>query len=228
MPAEFDLLARDYDAQHRANIGITGEDPAYFAEYKVADLAMAVGSRVPGARRILDFGSGIGNSIPFFRRHFPNCELTCADASERSMEIASARYPGAERQLLVTREIPLPSRSQDIVFSACVFHHIPHVEHLHWLSELRRVTRAGGILAIYEHNPLNPLTVHAVRTCPLDVNAQLVHAATLRRCGLAAGWQAADISFKVFFPAPLKFMRPLERCLGWLPLGAQYRLCARR
>lgn len=228
LAAEFDLLAEQYEAAHAANVAITGEQPPYFAEYKVADLARLARKQALPLAHILDFGSGIGNSIPFFRRYFPGSALHCADVSARSIEQARTRFPGRERHLHVHGEIPLPSRSQDIVFSACVFHHIPHEEHGQWLSELRRVTRPGGVLAIYEHNPLNPLTVRAVKTCPLDVNAHLVRAGTLRDRALASGWDIAGIEYKLFFPALLRRLRPLEPHLHWLPAGAQYRMTARR
>jgi SAM-dependent methyltransferase len=228
MQAEFDLLADEYDAQHRANIAITGEGPEYFAEYKLADLAAAVRAGNLAHSHILDFGSGIGNSIPYFRKYFAASVLTCADVSARSLEIARARFPGAETSLLIGRDLPLPDASEDLVFSACVFHHIPHEEHVHWLAELLRVTRPGGTLAIYEHNPLNPLTVRAVNTCPFDVNARLIGGGAMRRRALAAGWASARIDYRVFFPAALKRLRPLEPRLGWLALGAQYRLLARR
>lgn len=227
-PAEFDALADSYHAVHKANVAMTGEDPEYFAEYKIADLARLATAISPAARTVLDFGCGIGNSIPFFRRHFPGVQLTCADASERSMEVARSRFPGGESFVTVGKTLPLPSGSQDLVFSACVFHHIPHEEHLHWLCELRRVTRPGGWLAIYEHNPLNPLTQWAVRTCPLDENARLVGARALRRMALLAGWSNPDAEYKVFFPAALRFARAWEGRLGRVPLGAQYRLAARR
>jgi len=226
--AEFDLLADDYHEQHRANVAITGEGPDYFAAYKVADLAALLRSHGLAGGRILDFGSGIGNSVPFFRRHFPASSLHCADVSERSMDIARMRFPGAEQYITVGASIPLPTGSQDVVFSACVFHHIPHGEHQHWLAELRRVTRPGGLLAIYEHNPLNPLTVRAVNTCPLDVNARLVRPGVLRQRAVLGGWGQARIAYKLFFPSALKALRPLEQRLQWLALGAQYRLEARR
>jgi hypothetical protein len=33
--------------------------------------------------------------------------------------------------------------------------------------------------------------------------------------------------YRVFFPHALAALRPLERLLAWLPLGAQYYVCAR-
>jgi SAM-dependent methyltransferase len=226
--AEFDLLADDYQAQHRANIAVTGERPEYFAKYKIADLAALVKERGLAAGQVLDFGSGIGNSLPFFRKYFPVSQLSCADVSMRSMDIAQSRFPGKEAYVHIDSSIPLPARSQDIVFSACVFHHIPHEEHGHWLAELLRVTRPGGLLAIYEHNPLNPLTVRAVNTCPLDVNARLIGGGPMCGRAMTSGWEDARVDYKVFFPSLLRFMRPLERHLNWFGLGAQYRMTARR
>ncbi|MCC6470265.1 MAG: class I SAM-dependent methyltransferase [Alphaproteobacteria bacterium] len=224
--AEFDCLADTYHEQHKANVAITGEEPAYFAAYKIADLAALLAHASPAA--ILDFGSGIGNSLPYFRKHFPHAALTCADVSARSITLAKERFPGPERYVQIGKGVPLPDASQDVVFSACVFHHIPHEEHAHWLAELRRVTRPGGLLAIFEHNPLNPLTVRAVNTCPLDVNARLIRGATMRSRAEAAGWQSARIDYRLFFPAALAGLRFLEPGLGWLCLGAQYRLTVRR
>lgn len=226
--AEFDLLADEYHVQHKANVSITGEGPEYFAEYKIADLARFVHKHGLAAGQLLDFGSGIGNSVPYFRKYFAQGKMHCGDVSARSIEIAQTRFPGEEQYVLIDKEIPLATDSQDIVFSACVFHHIPHHEHLHWLGELLRVTRPGGLLAIYEHNPLNPLTVRAVNTCPLDVNARLIRGGAMRERALSAGWQRASVDYKLFFPSLLKALRPLEPHLAWLALGAQYAMTARK
>jgi len=228
MQAEFDLLADEYHMLHKANVAITGQSLEYFAEYKIADLSEMLNRLRLPTSKILDFGSSIGNSLPYFRKYFSSSEVSCADVSARSIEIAQSRFPGQENYVLIDKNIPLPTASQDVIFSACVFHHIPHDEHLYWLAELRRITKPGGVLVIFEHNPLNPLTMHFVNTCPLDVNARLIRGRTMRQRALDSGWENAKVDYKLFFPAFLAALRPMERHLEWFGLGAQYRMVARR
>lgn len=220
---EFDSYAADYHRQHLDNIRLTGEDPAYFADYKIAQLRRLADGAGFDRPAMLDFGSGIGNSLPGFRRHFPNNAPVCADVSPASLALAQERFPGPERHVAITENrLPFEDGSFDLVFSACVFHHIPWEEHDHWLNELRRVTRPGGRLAIFEHNPLNPLTVRAVRTCPFDANARLLSGRRLRRHVAAAGWVAVGTEYHVFFPAALAALRRLDPALRRCPLGAQH------
>lgn len=227
--AEFDQFADEYYQQHRQNIAITGEAPEYFSEYKIADLAAIGRARRVAVRRIVDFGSGIGNSVPFFRKYFPDADVACADVSRRSIELAQQRFPGAERHVLIgDATIPLADGDADLVFSACVFHHIPHDEHHHWLRELSRICRPGGLLVIFEHNPLNPLTARAVDTCPFDANAKLIGARAFRHAVSQSGWRDVEIRYRIFFPRMLAKLRPLERMLTRVMFGAQYCVIAAR
>jgi ubiquinone/menaquinone biosynthesis C-methylase UbiE len=227
--AEFDRFADAYYEQHRENVAVTGEGPEYFAEYKIRQLRQIVEREQIGVSRICDFGSGIGNSIPFFRTYFPDAALTSSDVSERSLTLGKQRYPGNGNCVLIEEgRIPCQDGSFDVAFSACVFHHIPHGEHVMWLKELQRITRPGGLIAIFEHNPLNPLTVHAVNTCPFDENAKLIFARNLAKRMGDAGWTSPRIQYNLFFPRALARLRPLEARLGWLPLGAQYVAFARK
>lgn len=229
--AEFDKFADDYAALHRANLTLSGEAPEYFAEYKVRDLARLLGARAqPGASaRLLDFGAGIGSSVPFLRKYLPDAHLTCVDVSLRSLAIGMARF--AQEASFVAFDgdrLPFAEAAFDCAFAGCVLHHVAPVEHGHLFAELRRVLRPAGQLMIYEHNPLNPLTVRTVRSCPFDDNAILLRAGALRTALEATGFQKPRIRYRVFFPHALRWLRPLEDALGWLPLGAQYYVAASR
>lgn len=227
--AEFDRHAGTYRAVHEANIALSGESPDYFADYKMRDFAQLVTqSGLPPDGSYLDFGSGIGNSVAPFRAHLPTARLTCADVSHDSLSIGLAMHGDAAQFVwLEDGKLPLPDASVDGAFACCVFHHISPEQHRDALVELRRVIKPGGLLMLYEHNPFNPLTVRAVNTCPLDENAVLIRATRLQQSCQHAGFNVYRRAYRVFFPAALKALRPMERLLHWLPLGAQYFVAVR-
>jgi ubiquinone/menaquinone biosynthesis C-methylase UbiE len=223
LEVEFDRFAAEYEEAHAASIRLSGESPAYFHQYKIADLAFEAAAAGVRAGRILDFGGGVGNSLPFLRSAFPHSEIVCLDPSRRSLDIAERRFPGhAVFRDFDGETIPLDDNSVDIAFAACVFHHIPEDLHARLLGEIRRVTRESGLFLLYEHNPLNPLTHHAVRNCVFDENAVLVAAGEMRRRILSSGFPRAAIRYRVFFPRVLAALRPIERSLRAIPFGAQY------
>lgn len=227
--AEFDHIADEYLALHSQNIKSSGESPEFFARYKIEDVSRETTKAGIKAETILDFGSGIGNSLPHFKHFFPSARVTCADVSRRSLDISRSRYRHIPAQYAEIDEFKLPfeDESFDLCFSACVFHHISHSEHEYWLTELKRVTRRNGMLVIFEHNPVNPLTVSAVRNCPFDENAVLMHASTLKQRIARAGWINTEAVYRIFFPGFLSFARPLEKFMRKMPLGAQYFVVAR-
>src|SRR5437016_845667 len=205
MDSRTQRLCHGYRSVHADNIRISGEAPEYFAEYKVRDVAVLTATAGEKVSNILDFGSGMGASVPYFMRYFPEALLTCVDVSETSLKIAESRFPGeATFQVFDGKNLPLSNQTFDLVFAACVFHHIDHTEHVSLLRELGRVLRPGGRLVIFEHNPLNPLTVHAFSTCPFDENAKLITARVMRARFKAAGFPNARLTYRIFFPHFLK------------------------
>lgn len=227
---EFDKFADEYRALHSRNIRASGESPEFFAEYKVQDVARLVeraGLAMP--LRVLDFGAGVGNSVPYFVKYLPGAKLTCVDVSARSLEIAERRFPSmADYQLFDGAVLPFPDASFDMVFTACVFHHIPPVEHDYLFREIHRVLRCAGMFVIFEHNPRNPITVRAVNTCPLDANAVLIDANVIRARMGATGFDSVQCAYRIFFPRGLRALRFVEPMMAWLPLGAQYYVAGRK
>lgn len=222
--SEFDRHAENYRELHERNISISGEEPAYFANYKMHDFTALVNEiGLPMDGRYLDFGGGIGASIRPFCEHMPQARLVSADISAESLALSKQIHGDAvEHVWMPDATLPFATAEFDGAFACCVFHHVPHEQHLNLLSELRRVIKPDGLLMIYEHNPYNPLTVHSVRTCPFDENAVLVNASQLLRVSVAAGLRTYKRDYRVFFPAALARLRPLENRLRWFPLGAQY------
>ncbi len=210
--AEFDKFATEYSETLNAGIKSSGESSEYFAEYKVCDVARHVGRRTQTPRRILDFGAGIGGSVPYFRRHLGEAALTCMDVSEKSLAIARSRFPReATFQVFDGVTIPFADDAFDIAFAACVFHHIDPTEHGRLFRELHRVIAPGGSLFVFEHNPLNPLTVHTVNSCPFDRNAVLIRAGTLRDNLRTAGFRVVQVRYRLFFPRGLRLFRASNR-----------------
>lgn len=223
LDAEFDKYADKYLADHAANLKISGEEPAYFARYKIDELRRvwtARGYREPDT--MLDFGSGIGASLPHLARAFPHAALTAYDVSPRSLEIAR-RSVGAIAEFVHGESLDaLGSRTFDLVFTSCVFHHIEADQHVDLLGRLRRLLTPDGIAIVFEHNPLNPVTRYIVATCPFDENAVLLSARTLRARQRAAGFSRVETHYTGFFPAALARLRVLEPHISWCPIGAQY------
>jgi SAM-dependent methyltransferase len=229
--AEFDEFAHNYRELHQKNIEITGEAPEFFYEYKVKDLAGIIkefGWEDEGLS-ILDFGTGIGNSLDFFIKYFPGAHLFGVDVSEESLRIAQNKY---QRRITFNIfdgvNLPFEDEKFDVVFAACVFHHIEKEKHAQVLREIKRVLKKNGALVIFEHNPLNPLTVRAVNACPLDKDAVLLGVSTLKAVLRTSGFRFCESRYRVFFPSFLRYLRPIERYLYWLPIGAQYSILARK
>ena len=227
--AEFDRHASNYQDLHRVNVALTGEDPKDLSDYKMRDFAEIVRRvGIKDAPVCLDFGCGIGASIQPFQKYLPGAKLLAADVSGESLALAKKTHGDAAQFVeIVAGRLPLEARTVDAAFACCVFHHIPPEHQTPALEELRRVLKPGAPLMIYEHNPLNPLTVRAVRTCPFDENAILIRAGNMRRLVRSAGFERVHHSYRLFFPAMLARLRPAEAALKWLPLGAQYFVTAR-
>ena len=86
--AEFDKFADEYRSLHAANIAISGESPDYFSEYKIRDMAAEYFAQRGGATdapAVLEFGTGIGTSVPFGPQIPAACpvDLTARTSGER-------------------------------------------------------------------------------------------------------------------------------------------------
>ena len=118
------------------NIRVTGEESEYFAEYKIRDLKRVSTELKLLPNNILDFGTGVGNSIPFLVKYFKDTKIHGVDFSEKSLALARNRFGSlAEFNLFDGEFLPYTNELFDIALAACVFHHIPFKKHLHLIQK---------------------------------------------------------------------------------------------
>lgn len=220
--ASFDAYAKDYVSLHAKSVAACGEQPEYFAKYKVACLERLFG-REMAQMECLDYGCGIG----LLTRHLTGrfARVAGYDPSTESLERARAEAPGA---VFFDDAGKLPEKGFDLAILSGVLHHVPIPEREPLLRRLRGLLRPKrGRLVVFEHNPYNPLTRRAVAMCPFDDDAVLLSPIEAERTVRRAGFLDVGRDFIVFFPQALAFLRPVEPHLAWLPLGAQMMLTAR-
>lgn len=234
--AEFDEYAERYEALHAASIAITGEGPEYFAEYKIRDIARAVGTpqrpRGLGRRRSagapgLRFRRRWAGSGLFVHRHLPGAQLTCLDVSRRSLEVAEELYADGTLRPFRRPASAASDEQFDIAFAACVFHHIDHAEHPVLLRDCTG-SCDREVCSSCSSTTRGTRWRSGRSSCPFDENAHLIRGSTMERRLRAAGFADCTIRYRIFFPHALRFLRPLEAAMTWLPLGGQYCALARR
>ncbi len=114
----------------------------------------------------------------------------------------------------------------DIAFTICVVHHVPTIAWPLFAAEMKRVVRPGGLVAVFEHNPLNPFTRVSVSRCPFDEDVTLLRAGTTARLLDEAGLHPVERRFFYFLPVRDVAASRVERALRRVPLGAQYFVAA--
>lgn len=219
-PSEFDAHAGSYEQEHRSSIAASGEDPAYFHDYKLACLQRrGFDTNAP----LLDFGCGIGNLTERFVASFR--EVHGYDPSRKSLAIARERAPGATLHEDIST---IPRNHFATAVLSGVLHHVQPSDRIDLLRTVRGLLRPGGRIVVFEHNPLNPVTRRAVAACAFDDDAILLWPWEAREVLASAGFRDVSLDYIVFFPKPLAFLRPFEPKLRRLMLGAQQMLIATR
>lgn len=220
---DFDNYTKDYNQMLRKQTGFFTLNEAYFAQYKV-QIARDKTPREP--RRVLEFGCGIGGNIPYLRRAFPSAEIMGSDISAKSLDAARVENP----DIYFWREGDTDNEQGnfDMIFVAGVFHHIPPSERYSVARLLFSRLVPGGLVFVFEHNPYNPMTQRIVSNCPYDEGVVLLKPKDLKDILLQGGLKVEEKRFSLFFPPWLKLALPFEQYFGWLPLGGQYWIRARR
>ena len=218
MKAEFDRFDQTYEAELDDAISFAGQEHEFYVDAKVRRLLELARRRLgPRPLRVLDVGCGVGLTDARLLPHVE--ELEGVDVSPGMIERAREANPAARYQVYDGIRLPFEDGTFDVSFAICVLHHVDVADRRPLVEEMGRVTKPDGLVAVFEHNPLNPLTRRVVRSCAFDEDAVLIGRSELVRLFRAAGLGVADGEYLLFFPWRAD---ALERRLTRLPLGAQY------
>lgn len=220
--------SEDYDSQCAQGLKYSGESRDYFANGRLLFLKKwwnKTGRTEP--KIVLDYGCGTGETTMLLAMTYPSAKVIGCDVSTTFVTDANQKYAN-ERvsfQLIVDGKIECPPAQ--LIHTNGVIHHIPLNQRDGVFKMLSGCLAVDGILALFENNPINPGTRFVMAKIPFDRDAIPVNYWEIKNLMRGASLLPIHSGFLFYFPKPLAFLRPLERCLVKLPLGAQYAVLAK-
>lgn len=219
---DFNETTQTYKGTIEKTIAFAGKGLDFYTRVKAEYIRKIVSEELPSVEhpQLLDVGCGHGyihKDLQGFGYQIVGVEVA-ADV----LPLAREANPDASYHEYDGTTLPFEDDRFDIAIAICVMHHVPPPEWANFLQEMQRVLRPGGIAAIFEHNPLNPLTRYVVANNEIDHDAVLLRAGTLRDLLKGAGFEQVQTRGILFTPFENKLFRALDESLGWLPFGAQY------
>ncbi len=222
--SEFDKFAENYNESLRNSLALTRTSDKYQAEYKVRLLKSllfrgAAKTRGGTGLNVLDFGCGVGLSLPYLLEQFSGSKIFATDVSEVSLDVVRAELP----QVTIVDSALNAVEKFDVILMSTVLHHITSSARVEILENLRANLKPDGCLVVIEHNTYNPLTRRIVSNCPMDVDAELISMRDIKKLlRTDCGFKIRKTGYCSFFPEPLKALTKIDPILKKIPLGGQY------
>jgi SAM-dependent methyltransferase len=223
----FDHYADSYDADLDNALSVTGSGKDYFAQNRVAWTAACVKALGIQPRSAMDYGCGNGSTTPLMLSILGAARAIGVDVSPKIIAKAREEH-GASNISFAALSEPQPSGAVDVAYCNGVFHHIDTPERAGALDYIHRSLGQGGLFSIWENNPWNPATHYVMSRCAFDKGAQMLSVVAMRKLLGQCGFKVVRSDFLFIFPGFLEPLRPTERWVCKLPLGAQYHVLAQK
>ncbi|MBI2910177.1 MAG: class I SAM-dependent methyltransferase [Chloroflexi bacterium] len=140
----FDDIAEQYDQS------LPGHVARHYLEKRVRFV-----SKLLRGGCVLDIGCGTGALAHRLRE--AGYEVAGLDPSRGMLTVMAKRDAALVSVQGAAQELPFKSGSFDLVLCVAVLHHIADMAKVaDTISEMVRVTKVGGKVIVWDHNPLNP------------------------------------------------------------------------
>lgn len=208
--SHFDHLADEYDNVFHPHVS------GHYLEKRVRLI-----KSLKTGPKVLDFGCGTGVLAARLRQEGFEAHGTDYSAGM----LAKARERGVIGEVCSNGEIPFSSDKFDLTYSVAVFHHLETRDNVvKAIHEMARVTKKGGKILIWDHNPLNPYWKFLMPRLPQDHGDERLVPLGELVSGLALAG-AEDIEWRRLGWVPefaprfsMPFVRLVEKTLEALPL----------
>lgn len=158
---DFDAVASVYDDSL----------PAHVMEHYIRKRVEFVREHVPAGSAILDVGCGTGMLAERLLRE--GYDVTGADPFPAMLERMRARDSRLKTVHASGQDLPFPDSTFDFTYCVAVMHHIATPQDVHaTLVEMCRVTKPGGLVMVWDHNPRNPYWPILMKRVPQDTGAE--------------------------------------------------------
>jgi SAM-dependent methyltransferase len=152
----FDLIAEQYDEAL----------PAHVVEHYLAKRVRYIVEHCPPGEA-LDVGCGTGALAGRLSRS--GFSVTGLDPSQGMLDVMAEAEPTVTSVRGDGTQLPFPDESFDLTLTVAALHHIAEPDAVRrTLAEMARVTRAGGRIVIWDHNPRNPYWRSLMARVPQD------------------------------------------------------------
>jgi tRNA threonylcarbamoyl adenosine modification protein (Sua5/YciO/YrdC/YwlC family) len=150
-------------------------------------------------RRILDLGTGTGETARRLLARHPDAALVGIDENEEMLGVARGRLPGERVELRAGRiEEPLPDGPFDLVASALAVHHLDDAGKAGLFGRVREVLAPGGLFVLGDVVvPVDPATAVIPLTPGYDRPSPLADQLRwLQEAGFAptVAWENGDLA----------------------------------
>lgn len=219
---DFDRYSGRYAQTVNDSISFSGLQVDFFIKAKAERLLDLLRGHFGETRnlRLIDVGCGVGSYHPLLRGMVG--AIHGVDISPDSLDQALKANPDVSYKEFDGRTLPFDDRAFDVAYAICVLHHVPPLQRPEFMLEMARVVRPGGLIVIFEHNPINPATRYAVWKCPFDEDAVLLSRGESLTLLREAGAARLSARYMLAVPALRGWLRRVDDALSGIPLGAQY------
>jgi len=225
---DFDRFRAQYDVHVNEVLAFSGTEQEFYLQAKAEQVERLITEYIGSTSEpcILDVGCGVGLIHRILGLRYSR--LIGIDVAPATLTEAQRRQPTGRFARYDGRSLPFADETFDLTYTVNVLHHVLPSAWPTFVAELARVTRPGGLVAVFEHNPLNPITRFVVSRCEFDEDAVLLGQRKLRALLAETGLIECDHRNILFFPWSGQIWSTLERALAWLPFGAQHMVAARK